>query len=178
MRVEFWKRADGGSLAIIDRGDGVRLQLRSYDRVGAVPHDAVHLIGERALGLEQGLWGSIAAGALFDSIEVVEGRLRHDRRQRSEEVRRQNAEHLRTAETVVGVLQSCIDCDGLTTKKRLDEAWGITSTGSSPFSPEQAGGAVDELRTLRAAWKVLVPGERGPVFAWPVATRAGRGRRR
>jgi hypothetical protein len=92
MRVEFWRREDGGSLALIDRDDGVRLALRSYDRTGEVPHDAVHLIGERALAMADGLWGSIAAGALFDSIEVVSGRRRHDRNARSDEIRRRNAD--------------------------------------------------------------------------------------
>ena len=109
MDVAFSKRPDGGSLALIDREDGVRLRLRSYDRTGEVPHDAVHLIGERALGLTGGLWGSLQAGALFDSVEVVSGRLRHDRRQRSDAVRRENAAELRLAETVVGVLQQSLD---------------------------------------------------------------------
>lgn len=167
MQVEFRKRVDGGSLALIERGDGVRLQLRSYDRTGQVPHDAVHLIGERSLGMHQGLWGSIAAGALFESVEVLDGRQRHDRKKRSDAVRKQNAEQLRIAETVVGVLQECIDKDGPVTKQNLDRAWGITNTGPSPFSVEQAGRAVAELRTLRDGWRSLGPGDRGLVFTWP-----------
>ena len=179
MQVEFRKRADGGSLAIVDRDDGVRLHLRSYDRTGEVPHDAVHLVGERCLGMRDGLWGSIAAGALFDSIEVVGGRQRHDRRRRSEEIRRRNAEQLRLAETVVGVLERCVDRDGTAVKKKLDEAWGITQTGPSPFSADDAGRAVEELRRLREDWTSLAPGDPGPTFSWPAAThRAGPVRRR
>ena len=157
MHVEFSRRPDGGSLALIDRDDGVRLRLRSYDRTGEVPHDAVHLVGERALGLTTGLWGSIAAGAVFDSVEVVSGKQRHDRRRRSDAIRRDNAEHLRLAETVVGVLQQSLDRDGPATKAALDEAWGITRTGRSPFTVDQAATAVTELRDLRRRWRDLGP---------------------
>jgi hypothetical protein len=170
--VAFSKRPDGGSLALIDREDGVRLRLRSYDRTGEVPHDAVHLIGERALGLTRGLWGSLQAGALFDSVEVVSGRLRHDRRQRSDAVRRENAAELRLAETVVGVLQQSLDSDGPSTKAALDRAWGITGTGPSPFTAAQASVAVQELRTLRERWRDLAPDET-ITFTW----RPGRRRR-
>lgn len=175
MHVEFSKRADGGSLALIDRGDGVRLRLRSYDRTGEVPHDAVHLVGERALGLTRGLWGSLAAGALFDSVEVVAGRPRHDHRRRSDAVRRENAADLRHAETVVGVLQQCLDEDGPATKAALDAAWGITATGASPYTVDQAASAVRELRTLRERWRRLAPGGTIP-DTWPTPPHARRRR--
>ncbi|GLZ50311.1 hypothetical protein Acsp06_64960 [Actinomycetospora sp. NBRC 106375] len=165
MHVEFSKRPDGGSLALIDRDDGVRLRLRSYDRTGEVPHDAVHLVGERALGLTGGLWGSIAAGAVFDSVEVVSGTLRHDRQRKSDAIRRENAEQLRLAETVVGVLQQSIDRDGPATKAALDEAWGITRTGASPYPADRAATAVGELRELRRRWRDLAPEETIP-YDW------------
>jgi hypothetical protein len=165
VHVAFSKRPDGGSLALIDRDDGVQLRLRSYERTGDVPHDAVHLVGERALGITGGLWGSIAAGALFASIEVVGGRQRHDRRQRSHAVRRANAAWLRLAETVVGVLQQSVDRDGAATAAALDAAWGITETGPSPFTVARATTAVAELRALRDRWRRLGPEETIP-YTW------------
>ncbi|HSK57819.1 MAG TPA: hypothetical protein VK935_02080 [Actinomycetospora sp.] len=177
MHVAFSKRPDGGSLADVDRGDGLRLQLRSYDRAGVVPHDAVHLLGERALGLTGGLWGSIRAGALFDSIEITGGRPRHDRRARSRRVRRENARELRLAEVVVGVLQQGIDADGPALAAALDAAWGITETGPAPFTVAQATRAVDELRVLRDRWRSLGPGE-VIAFTWPDAPVRRRGRAR
>lgn len=174
VHVEFSRRPDGGSLALITRDDGVRLRLRSYDRTGEVPHDAVHLVGERALGLDRGLWGSLCAGALFDSVEVVDGRQRHDRQQRSAAIRRDNAAQLRLAETVVGVLQRCLDRDGPATKAALDEAWGITEPGPAPFTAARAAVAVRELRDLRERWRGLGP-EATISYAWP-APRSGRRR--
>jgi hypothetical protein len=149
VHVAFSPRPDGGSLADIDRGDGLRLRLRSYDRTGVVPHDAVHFVGERALGLTGGLWGSIRAGALFDSIEITGGKPRHDRPARSERVRRENARELRLAEVVVGVLTQRIDADGPALAAALDAAWGITETGPAPFTVAQAGGGAGGGRVLR-----------------------------
>ncbi|MEJ2865861.1 hypothetical protein [Actinomycetospora flava] len=165
MHVEFSRRPDGGSLALIDRDDGVRLRLRSYERTGDVPHDAVHLIGERALGLADGLWGSIAAGALFESLEIVAGTTRHDRRQRSDAVRKANAAQLMLAETLVGVLQQSVDRSAPATRAGLATAWGITRTGPSPFTTEQAEVAVRELRDLRQRWRRLGRDETIP-FTW------------
>lgn len=178
MRVDFRKRRDGGSLATIERDDGVRLLLRSYDRTGEVPHDAVHLVGEQELGLRHGLWGSLAAGAVFDSVEVVDGRQRHDWRRRSDEVRRQNADQLALAETVVGVLQHAVDQDGAQVQKALDAAWGITRAGASPFTAEQADAAVTRIRALRSQWRDLT-GDATVTFSWPAGAdrRAPRRRR-
>ncbi|MDL5154962.1 hypothetical protein [Actinomycetospora termitidis] len=167
MEVEFTRRADGGSVAEIARVDGVRLRMRSYDVTNQVPHDAIHLIGERALGMSDGLFGSIAAGAVFESMEVVGGRQRHDRRQRSEEIRRRHAGSLRLAETLVGALQGSLDADAAGAKDRLDAAWGITRTGASPFSAEQADRAVRELRRLRTEWAGLAVGGPGVRYTWP-----------
>src|SRR5258707_909697 len=74
MRVEFARRAGGGSLATIERPDGIRLLLTSYDRTNSVPHDLAHFVTERDLGLQRGLWGSIASGALFDSLQILAGK--------------------------------------------------------------------------------------------------------
>lgn len=177
MQVEFTRRRDGGSCATFERPDGVRLRLRSYDRTGSVPHDAVHLVGEQELGLTEGLWGSLAAGAVFDSVEVLGGRQRHDWRRRSDEVRRRHAEQLALAETLVGVLQHGIDDDGTQVEAALAAAWGITRTGPSPFTAQQGAAAVDRLRRLRDEWRDL----RGAAvvrFEWGPPRAAGRRRRR
>lgn len=159
MHVAFTRRPDGGSLADIDRGDGLRLRLRSYDRTGSVPHDAVHLLGERALGMARGLWGSIRAGALFDSLEIIGGKPRHDRYTVSDRVRRDHARDLRLAEVVVGVLAQGIDRRAPVVVTELDEAWGITETGRAPFTAEQVAAALTDLRDLRERWRRLGPDE-------------------
>ncbi|RST29878.1 hypothetical protein HMF7854_02860 [Sphingomonas ginkgonis] len=43
------------------RPDGSRLSFE-FPKKGPVPHDAVHLLVERAFGFGQGFWGLVAAG--------------------------------------------------------------------------------------------------------------------
>src|SRR4051812_23681960 len=78
MEIEIRRGERGDSVSTVRRTDGVTLRMRSYDRTHAVPHDLAHLALERRFGLRGGVWGSLSAGVVFDSVQVVAGRLRHD----------------------------------------------------------------------------------------------------
>lgn len=71
--------------------DGVVVWLPSYSRKWRVPHDVAHAVTERELGLAQGVFGSIASVAVFDNMQVVSGRPRHDARAVSARILRSNA---------------------------------------------------------------------------------------
>lgn len=157
MDVRFSKRPGGGSVALIDRPDGVRLRLSSYDRKYVVPHDLAHFVAERAFRIHGGLWGSIAAGALLDSMELVSGRLRHDRKARSETVLRANAKEFGMAEVLAGVVHLGVDQDDRTIGRALRDAWGAFRAEPCPVPAERAVAAVAELRTLGARFAALGP---------------------
>ncbi|WP_225010593.1 hypothetical protein [Novosphingobium percolationis] len=53
----------------VRRADGSRIETRLAHK-GPVPHDAVHLFVEQALGLSRGFWGLVAAG--HHPAELVE----------------------------------------------------------------------------------------------------------
>ncbi|MGD9530255.1 hypothetical protein [Pseudonocardia sp.] len=148
MRVEFRKRPGGGTLATVDRPDGVQLLLTSYDRASAVPHDLAHFVTERALGLERGLWGSIAAGAEFGSLTVLAGRRRHDAAARSQAIRHEHAADLGLAEILVGAVQHGVasgDAAG-----HVRRAWASVRETPCPFPASRCDRAADELRRLSA----------------------------
>jgi hypothetical protein len=166
MDVRFSRRPGGGSLALIERADGVTLRLSSYDRKYVVPHDLAHFVAERAFRIQGGLWGSIAAGALLDSMEVVSGRLRHDRKVRSEKVLRANAEEFGMAEVLSGVVHLGVDRDDRTIGRALHAAWGTFRTEPCPVPAERAMAAVAELRTLGARFAALAPEATLPL-TWP-----------
>lgn len=42
-----------------------------FPKKGPVPHDAVHMIVERALGLRHGFWGMIASGTDPDEVQEI-----------------------------------------------------------------------------------------------------------
>lgn len=168
--VRFSKRPGGGSVALIDRADGVRLRLSSYDRKYVVPHDLAHFVAERAFRIRGGLWGSIAAGALLGSMEIVSGRLRHDRQARSEKVLRTGAKEFGMAEVLTGVVHLGVDQDDRTIARALRDAWGAFRTGPCPVPADRAVAAVAELRTLGARFAALDPAATLPL-TWADARR-------
>ncbi len=177
MRVEFGKAERGGSYAVIDRPDGVRLRMSSYDRTSDVPHDLAHLVTERTLGLERGVWGSIAAGAVFGSMEVVSGRLRHDRHEPSRAVLKENRAELGMAELLSGVVHQGVGPDDRHVEREIRRAWQAFRVEPCPFPTASILGAVAELRELGAHW-VDLAADATLVATWPVRSTSKASRRR
>jgi len=198
--VEFAKRPGGGSVATITRPDGVRLRLTSYDRKYVVPHDLAHFATEQQLRMADGLWGSIAAGAVFDSVEVLSGTRAGVR---SDAVRQRNAAGLALAEVLVGVVHGAVNravngalnravngalnravnggVDGTVPAAdravvaQLASAWGSVRQGPCPYPEAHRLAAVRELRSLGERFAALGPDE---VLAlrWPGGPEARGGR--
>ena len=190
--MEFAKRPGGGSVATITRSDGVRLQLTSYDRKYVVPHDLAHFAIEQQLRMADGLWGSIAAGAVFDSVEVLSGTRAGVR---SDAVRQRNAAGLALAEVLVGVVHGAVNravngalnravnggVDGTVPAAdravvaQLASAWGSVRQGPCPYPEAHRLAAVRELRSLGERFAALGPDE---VLAlrWPGGPEARGGR--
>jgi hypothetical protein len=61
MQIAIAKGRSADTIVVV-RDDGSRVET-TFPHKGPVPHDAVHLFVERALGLKQAFWGMIAAGA-------------------------------------------------------------------------------------------------------------------
>jgi len=76
MRITF-RRFPGHTTAysIIERDDGVVYRMQEFTAPGAkLPHDLRHLVVERELRIADGVWGAIAAGVVYTSMEHVRGR--------------------------------------------------------------------------------------------------------
>ncbi len=58
------KRLDrnGRYETMIKRDDGVSFHTNGVAHTFAIPHDLAHFLVEKALGLDQGFWGSVAMG--------------------------------------------------------------------------------------------------------------------
>jgi hypothetical protein len=156
VQVDFAKRSGGGSTATIVRPDGVRLLLTSYDRKYAVPHDLAHFVTEQQLGLTDGLFGSIAAGAVFDSVTVLSGKRAAVR---SDAVRQRNAAGHAVAEVLVGVVHLGVDGPDQAVVQGLARAWGSVREGRCPYPERARLSAVRTLRDLGARFAALGPDE-------------------
>jgi len=155
--VHFRRRADNGSIAEFVRPDRVTVCLASYDRTGLVPHDLAHLVVEKAMRLTTGLWGSLAAGAEFDSAEIVSGRPRHDHRARSTALRKTNDRDLRLAEMLVGAVLTEVEGRSGALEQQIAEAWAIHRPGTTAPPSGIAKAAADELKDWARRWQGLEP---------------------
>jgi hypothetical protein len=71
VRVTFARFADHQrGWALVERYDGVCYRMDGGPVTAALPHDLVHFTVERELGMPDGIWGAVAAGAVFQA-EVV-----------------------------------------------------------------------------------------------------------
>jgi formylmethanofuran:tetrahydromethanopterin formyltransferase len=76
MRVTFWRfPGHSSAYSVIERDDGVVYRMKEFTRAGnRLPHDLRHFVVERELGIADGIWGGIAAGMVYTSMDHVQGR--------------------------------------------------------------------------------------------------------
>jgi hypothetical protein len=168
VRLVFSPAGEGGRCrVVVHRRDGVTLEMRSYDRTFRVPHDLAHAVTERELQLGAGVFGCIAAGAVFSSMRVLTGSPRHDAAARSARILKANARSITLAEVLSGVLHRAVE--GSLATPLLDtarEAWGSVEERPFPYSEAALAAAAETLTALADDWSGLTPGGE-LAFAWP-----------
>ncbi len=160
---------------IVTRQDGVRLGVPVFEPLVPIPHDLAHYVVELELGLQNGFWGSVAAGALFEGMKILAGRQRPHATERSRSVLTANRQGIVVAEVLVDAALRAVK--GM----RLDEA-----PLPIDFPPVRTRADLNTLvARLRPAldsmctrWLTIPPGGTLPVV-WPDRSlRADRGGRR
>jgi hypothetical protein len=159
MLLLFTRGEGGGCVARAHRRDGVVVELASYTRRHRLPHDLAHFVTERELHLSDGVFGSIAAGALFASVRVVSGRQRHDAVARSKRILAANRRALSVAEVLSGVLHDTVEhrYDG-TPMARAIQDWGIVEERPFPWAEADIARATGTLREVDRRWSALPAG--------------------
>jgi hypothetical protein len=174
MRVQFHRsdRLDE-YVVLVRREDGLTVQLPGYDRRMVVPHHLAHFVAEHGFRLTHGVFGCIAAGAMFTNMSMVDARPRFDAQSRSRAVLRLNAAELGLAESLSGVVHDAVEqeLDFGVAYRRLREAWGALRPGQCPYEPADLRRVLNLLGQLGERWRALRPGE---VLAlrWDAAPRA------
>jgi hypothetical protein len=100
---------DGRYETVITRDDGVSFRMLGVAHTFAIPHDLAHYVVEKALKIEDGFWGSIAAGAVFPTMTYLGGRRRPKATERSRTLLKANARALVDAEIVVCMFNGTIE---------------------------------------------------------------------
>lgn len=174
MLVVFHPLPGGGTRTVLHRADHVLVELRSYDQQWRVPHDLAHAVTERELRMSGGMFGCLAAGALYDSATVVAGRSRYDARERSRRLLAAHAGEIAVAEILSAVVHRAveqavehdIEHRGPAPYPEAVAAWGVLREDPFPYTEMDVQRATSTLTRLADAWLHLPPHE-GLRFDWP-----------
>jgi hypothetical protein len=168
MRLTFVHDDRGESLTLIRRADGAEFILSSYSRKHRVPHDLAHAVTERELGLADGIFGCIAAGAVFDSMRQTAGKKRHDAKDRSRRILKA-PNSIGISEAISGVIHQAVEHDRTTPYAEVREMWGVTHTDPCPYRDQDLDRVTETLRELGRRWQA----NPGPLdFPWPTKLQA------
>ena len=186
MRVSF-RRFPGHSSAysVIERDDGVVYRMKEFTRAGTqLPHDLRHFVVERELGIADGIWGGIAAGMVYTSMDHVQGRRPPHAAERSDELQRARRQQLMRAELLANLVEAIAMLDAPSgddirrlTRTKLS-AVPVTEPGADPADvaavppPEVLAGAARALQLEAARWARLRVGEE-LVCEWRCTSRRG-----
>ena len=109
MQLSVTRLDDQGRYqTMVVRRDGVRFAVRGPDCTFALPHDIAHYVVEKALGLDHGFWGRVAAGAVFPSMSYVDGRRKPKATERSKAVLKAHPDEFADAEVLVRIFSETI----------------------------------------------------------------------
>jgi hypothetical protein len=113
MEIIFTHSRDRWDQTIATRQDGVRVRVPVYGPLDPIPHDLAHYVIECELGLRDGFWVRVAAGALFGGMSVLDGRQRPHARDRSRAVIAATPYGIGFAEVMVGTVLRAINGEAL-----------------------------------------------------------------
>jgi hypothetical protein len=179
MRITFRRFPDQArGYSVIERDDGVVYHLREFSRPGTgLPHDLRHFVVERELGVADGIWGGIAAGMVFTSMEHVRGRRPPHAAERSAGLKRTQRERIMRAELLANLVEAIAvltDPSPAQIERLAREKLAVvpvTEPGADPadvVALPAAGSLAAAARTLQvesARWARLRPGEE-LVYEW------------
>ena len=177
MRVTFPRLADyQRSYAVVERDDGVVYRLYGGTAGPALPHDLRHLVVERELRVTDGIWGGIAAGTVYTSMEHVRGRRPPHAAERSVDLKRAYRDRVMRAELLANLVEAVAALDDpsaeeirrLTGTKRAVLPGMASGAGAAAVvpAPEAIAAAARAMQVEAARWARLRPGEELE-YEWP-----------
>ena len=181
MHVTFPRLPDyERAYAVVERDDGAVYRLYGGQAGPRLPHDVQHFVVERELRIDDGIWGGIAAGIVFDSMEHVSGRRPPHAGERSRQLLVSfhqpglRAEALANLVERVAALEHPSDLQIMTlAAARLT----VLPPADADVEPAEIAAAAQALQVEAARWARLRVGEEIS-YDWPRSAVAARGRAR
>jgi hypothetical protein len=163
MEITFTRSGERYCKTVAVRDDGVTVQVPCFDRPAWMPHDIVHYVVERGLGLEHGFWGRVAAGAIFPGMTVLEGRQPPHAAIKSHAAIQGFGQYGTEAEVLVGMLleiaRQKLDTNLQVAHAQVRKAWQAGQSAREPLRAEEVRQICCELRVMQQEWQALADGE-------------------
>jgi hypothetical protein len=168
MRVTFVRVPDHErGWALVERDDGVVYRMDGGPVTADLPHDLVHFAVERTLGMGDGIWGAVAAGAVFRSMRHHRGRRPPHAAQRSATLIRANRDRLQRAELIAGFVQRIVAMAEPTPARIARFAKTFLATlPDGDLDLAQAAAAAAAVREMASRWRAISVGDQLSVD-WP-----------
>ena len=168
MRVTFPRLPDHQrAYALVERDDGVVYRLYGGPAGSRLPHDIMHLVVERELRIRDGIWGGIAAGIVFSSMQYVSGRRPPHAAERSNDLLHGFRPPGLRAELLADLVSSAAALDTMTpdTIRRLARE-KLAVLPEADVDPVAIAVAARALQVEAARWARLRVGEE-LCYEWP-----------
>jgi hypothetical protein len=181
MHVTFPRLLDHErSYAMVERDDGAVYRLYGGQAGPRLPHDIMHFVVERELRIPDGIWGGIASGIIFDSMQHVSGRRPPHARDRSRELLRTFHSRGLRAEVLANFVQCVAGLDHPSDIQIMTLAatqLSVLPGADADVEPAEVAAAAQALQVEAARWARLRVGEELS-YDWPRTALAARSRAR
>ena len=177
MRVTFPRLPDHErAYALVERDDGAVYRLYGGKAGPRLPHDIMHFVVERELHIPDGIWGGIAAGIIFDSMQHVGGRRPPHARERSTELLASFHQRGLRAEVLANFVECVAGLDHPSDLQILTLAatrLAVLPDADADVDPAEVAAAAQALQVEAARWARLRVGQELS-YEWPRTPLAAR----
>jgi hypothetical protein len=177
MRVTFPRLPDHQrAYALVERDDGAVYRLDGGPAGPRLPHDIMHFVVERDLRIRDGIWGGIAAGIIFDSMQHIGGRRPPRARERSKELLASFHQRGLRAEVLANFVECVAGLDHPSDLEILTLAadrLAVLPDADADVDPAEVAAAAQALQVEAARWARLRVGEELS-YEWPRTPQAAR----
>ena len=176
MRVTFPRLPDHErAYALVERDDGAVYRLYGGPAGPRLPHDNMHFVVERELRIGDGIWGGIAAGIVFDTMQHVSGRRPPHAREGSKELRQRGLR----AEVLANFVECVAGLDhpsDIQIRTLAAAKLTVLPEADADLEPTAVAAAAQALQVEAARWARLRVGEE-LTYDWPREAVAAKARR-
>jgi hypothetical protein len=165
MDICFMRSTDRRDQTIVTRQDGVRLSVPVYGPLEPLPHDLAHYVVEREFSLRDGLWASVAGGAILKGMKTISGRQPPHARERSDAIQAANRRGILFAELAVDTVLRAITGEPLRDEPYVIESQAVSLRTKADYIV-LAERARPAMEAMIARWQAVPIGETF-VVSWP-----------